>query len=185
MARKQNTPNDPERRERILDATMTLLQDGGIAAVTARAVAGRANVPVGSVSYHFDSVRALLLEAAHRIIELRDRSLEEWGESVTRSTITDRLAELIHEQITTGRNVTVVAYELYLLGLRDEDFRALSVETTTVLSRQLAKHVGDAEAWRLATVADGLQLHSLFLTEAPSPASLTTALSRDLPSEGA
>ena len=56
--REKNTPDDPERRERIVTATIELLQDGGVVAVTARAVATRAGVPLGSVSYHFTSVRA-------------------------------------------------------------------------------------------------------------------------------
>ncbi len=178
MAREKNTPNDPERRERILEAAMDLLQDGGIAAVSARAVASKTGVSVGSVSYHFDSVKALLLEAAHRIIGLRELSLEDWGLTVTADTIAKRLAELIHEQITTGRAITVVAYELYLLGLRDEDFRALSLETTAMLHRQLAKHVPDDEARHLAMVADGLQLHSLFLAPPPTAASLAARLPR-------
>lgn len=155
---------------------MTLLEEGGVDAVSARSVAAHAQVPVGSVSYHFKSVRALLLEAAHRIIELRAHSLHQWGATVTADTIRPRLGELIHEQITTGREVTVVAYELYLLGLRDEAFRALSVEATTVLYRQLAIHVPAAEARHLATLADGLQLHSLFTTPPPRQADLIAAL---------
>lgn len=157
---------------------MALLKEGGVNAVSARSVAAHAQVPVGSVSYHFESVRALLLEAAHRIIELRAHSLHQWGATVTGDTIRPRLGELIHEQITTGREVTVVAYELYLLGLRDEAFRALSVENTEVLHGQLARHVSATEARRLATIADGLQMHSLFLSPPPSVESLLEVLER-------
>ena len=39
MARAKNTPNDPQRRERILTATMRILQEEGISAVRARTVA--------------------------------------------------------------------------------------------------------------------------------------------------
>jgi len=176
VARSKNTPNDPDRRARILEATVGLLQDDGVSAISARAVATRAGVPVGSVSYHFDSVRALLLEAARGIIELREASLTSWGRTVTAPTIHERLAELVHTQITTGRAITVVAYELYLLGLRDGDFRALGNEASDVLYRQLACHVPEADARHLATLADGLQLHSLFRTPAPGPDELAAAL---------
>lgn len=177
MARKKHTPNDPERGQRILNATIELLEEGGVTAVSARSVAARANVPVGSVSYHFDSVRSMLLEAARSVIEMRDRALREWGRTVTGDTIIERLAELIHVQITIGRATTIVAYELYLLGLRDADFRALSVEATSVLSRQLANHVSEADARRLASVADGVQMHSLFCASTPSVAELADDLS--------
>jgi len=177
VARKKHTPNDPDRRQRILDAAIAVLQDGGIPAVSARAIAARAEVPVGSVSYHFDSIRSLLREALRSIIEFREQSLREWNETVTEGDVVERLAELIHAQITTGRNLTVVAYELYLLGLRDPEFRALSIEATSVLSRQLAVHLPEEEARRLAAVADGVQMHSLFLRPAPPVTSIIEELS--------
>lgn len=177
MARRKNTPNDPERRQRILEATIALLEEGGAAAISARAVATAADVPVGSVSYHFDSVRSLLLEAAHQVVALRDQSLREWSQTVTAETVTTRLAELIHAQITSGRALTIVSYELYLLGLRDPDFRTLSLEATSVLFRHLTAHVSQDEATRLAAVADGVQMHSLFLTATPSVAELAATLS--------
>src|SRR5699024_3686889 len=113
MARRKHTPNDLERRQRILDATIALLEGGGAPAVSARAVANRAGVPVGSVSYHFASVRALLLEAARHVAEAREASLREWSRQVTPETVIARVAELIHTQITSGRSLTIVAYELY------------------------------------------------------------------------
>src|SRR5699024_9502005 len=157
VARTKNTPNDPERRARILEATVGLLQDDGVSAISARAVATRAGVPVGSVSYHFDSVRALLLEAARSIIKLREASLTSWGRTVTAPTIHEQLAALVHTQITTGRAITVVASALSLRGLR-------------------ARHVPEADARHLATLADGLQLHSLFRRPAPGPDELAAAL---------
>ena len=71
MAREKNTPNDPERGERIVTATMNLLREAGVASVTARSVAARAEVPVGSVSYYFDSVKGLLLQASRELLNQR------------------------------------------------------------------------------------------------------------------
>ena len=42
MARAKNVPNDPQRRERIIAATMRILQEEGVTGVRARAVAARA-----------------------------------------------------------------------------------------------------------------------------------------------
>lgn len=176
MARAKNTPNDPQRRERIVAATMRLLETGGIAAVTARAVAAQAEVPVGSVSYHFDSVRALLLEASRRVLELRRESLARWSHTVTSATVTPRLAELVHDQITTGRSLTVVSYELYVLGLRDEDFRAVSAHGSAALCEHLVQYLPTPEATRLAATADGLQLESLFADPPPTLAELSEIL---------
>lgn len=176
MSRSPNTPNDPERRERIVDATMSLLQDAGVTGVSARAVAARAGVPLSSVSYHFDSVRALLLEASRRVAALRSNGLAAWSATLTQDTVIERLAEQIHAQITTGRALTVIAYELYVLGLRDDDFRALSASVSSALRQALAHHLDTATAARLAATAEGLQLTSLVADEPPSIDRLRQAL---------
>src|SRR5690625_7125788 len=80
MARAKNVPNDPQRRERIIAATMRILQEEGVTGVRARAVAARAEVPLSSVSYHFPSVRELLLEASRRVAALRTEGLRSWSD---------------------------------------------------------------------------------------------------------
>src|SRR5690625_7589554 len=79
MARAKNVPNDPQRRERIIAATMRILQEEGVTGVRARAVAARAEVPLSSVSYHFPSVRELLLRSEERRVGKECRS-GWWGE---------------------------------------------------------------------------------------------------------
>lgn len=44
---------DPERRQRIIDAAITVVGERGIAALSHRAVAAAADVPLGSTTYHF------------------------------------------------------------------------------------------------------------------------------------
>ncbi|MFD6726091.1 TetR family transcriptional regulator, partial [Streptomyces sp. NPDC060131] len=43
---------DPQRRERILAATLDLIAEEGIARVSHRRIAQRAGVPLGSMTYH-------------------------------------------------------------------------------------------------------------------------------------
>jgi TetR/AcrR family transcriptional regulator, regulator of biofilm formation and stress response len=176
--RQKNTPNDPDRRERILAATIATLEEAGIGGVTARSVAARAGVPVGSVSYHFASVRELLLESSKRVVETRVAALASWSQTVTPPTLFDRLAELVHEQITDGRALTVIAYELYILGLRDDEFGALSRSVIDALRSTLAPLCGDAEADSLAATADGLQLAAIVQNPPPTVAAISRALRR-------
>jgi DNA-binding transcriptional regulator YbjK len=170
------TPLNPQRRKRIITATMAILGGAGAAGVTARSVAGRLDIPVGSVPYHFDSVKALLLEASARVIALRSQAVETWREEVTSDTVVDRLAELIHRQLTAERQLTVVAYELYVLGLRDEDFRAISRQSIPLLRDALSDFLLAPEAIRLAATADGFRLESLFEERAPTLAATRDAL---------
>ncbi|QKW34829.1 TetR family transcriptional regulator [Actinomadura sp. NAK00032] len=56
-------------RDRILQATLRLIGERGIGAVTNRAVARAAGVSLGSLTYHFPSQEDLLREALHTFVE--------------------------------------------------------------------------------------------------------------------
>jgi TetR/AcrR family transcriptional regulator, regulator of biofilm formation and stress response len=166
--RPRNIPNDPGRRAAIIASAISLIEEEGVGAVTARAVAARATIPLGSVSYHFASVKMILLESSRSIVERRTESLAVWRKSVTAETVIDRLAELIHAQVTVGRRFTVAAYELYILGLRDVEFRDISRTSIPALQGCLAEFVPLHTAAHLAATADGLQLESLFEPDVPT-----------------
>jgi DNA-binding transcriptional regulator YbjK len=166
--RPKNTPNDPQRRQRIIDAAMALLRAEGLSAVTARRVATLAAVPVGSVSYHFENVRALLLEAARQMLLERNGSLKRWSATVTPDTMVHGLAGLIHEQITTGREVTITAYELFVLGARDPEVQRISVEIVSVLQEAIATCRPSEEAAAIAAAVEGVQLHALVAVKTPT-----------------
>jgi AcrR family transcriptional regulator len=62
--------NTPEgARDRILRATLRLIGEQGIGAVTNRAVASAAGVSLGSLTYHFPSQPDLLRESLHRFVD--------------------------------------------------------------------------------------------------------------------
>ncbi|MGP4027612.1 TetR/AcrR family transcriptional regulator [Actinomadura sp. 3N407] len=56
-------------RDRILRATLRLIGEQGIGAVTNRAVARAAGVSLGSLTYHFPSQEDLLREALHTFVD--------------------------------------------------------------------------------------------------------------------
>lgn len=57
-----------EARDRILKATLDMLQEGGVEAVTVRKVASEAEVGIGLINYHFGSKDELLFEAVNSIV---------------------------------------------------------------------------------------------------------------------
>lgn len=174
--RPKNTPNDPERRERILRAAIELVQRSGIASVTARSVAAGAGVPVGSVAYYFESVAGLLREAGARVLRLRTEALGERLAGTCPENVVRRLAELIHHQLTDQRTTSIVAYELYMLGMRDAKFREASRSSNAQLREWLAQVLPQAQAAHLAAAADGYQLQCLFEEETPSVARIERVL---------
>ncbi len=57
------------KEELILDAVISVLAEGGIAAVSMRAIAGHAGVALGLVNYYFESKTSLIAAALRRIGE--------------------------------------------------------------------------------------------------------------------
>lgn len=60
---RRGKPNDPERRARILQATLEVITAAGVAGVSYRGVATHAGVPLGSMTYYFPSLEGLIVDA--------------------------------------------------------------------------------------------------------------------------
>lgn len=78
-ATTRRRPHRPagERREQLLDAAVDVMRDGGIGAVTTRAVTARAGLPHGSFHYCFHSKEELLTALLER--ELDGSMREAWA----------------------------------------------------------------------------------------------------------
>ena len=57
---------DPGRRDRIIDACLDVIAESGVAGTSHRRVAQAADVPLGSMTYHFTGMNDLLHEAIGR-----------------------------------------------------------------------------------------------------------------------
>ncbi|MEE1295980.1 MAG: TetR family transcriptional regulator [Bifidobacterium sp.] len=177
MARPRNTPNDDGRKERIMAAAVDVLESDGIERCTARRIAERAGVPVGSVSYHFKSKRDILLGALREIERSRQRDIEEWAATATAETIERDLARLILMHSTgDGRGLTMVSYELCIMGLRDEEFRRIALGMLYTMQRCLAVICGPERAACLASQVEGVQLDVLLASEPPTLESIEARL---------
>ncbi len=68
MAGPRRVANDPERRERIITAALEVIAEHGVHKTTHRRIAAVAGVPLGSLTYYFDDLTAIL-EAAFGHLE--------------------------------------------------------------------------------------------------------------------
>ncbi|MBM7439355.1 TetR/AcrR family transcriptional regulator [Streptomyces sp. HB132] len=168
MARPKGATNDPGRRERIALAAVELIHERGVGSVSARAVADRCAVPVASVSYYFDSVSALLIEACRLVLQERSRELDRWLAASTPETVITDLAALVVRQLTEQRATSMIAYELYVLGMRDDGLREVSAASVNHLRHRLKGLVPPSEVDRVAATADGYQMHCLFEDRVPT-----------------
>ncbi|XAS70073.1 TetR family transcriptional regulator [Micrococcaceae bacterium Sec5.1] len=60
---RKGKPNDPERRARILRAALEIIGTEGVHAASYRRIAAQAGVPLGSTTYYFSDLEALIVSA--------------------------------------------------------------------------------------------------------------------------
>ncbi|MFI6088303.1 TetR/AcrR family transcriptional regulator [Streptomyces sp. NPDC051218] len=164
---------DPQRRERILAATLDHIADEGVAGVSHRKVAARATVPLGSMTYHFTGIDHLLREAftlfADHIVAVFEEHLEHADDpDQAREAVTD----LIHALSEGPRRDLILSQELYTLAARRPEYRELTHAWMGRSRRLLERHFDPDTARQLDALIEGLTLHRA-LDGAPQGRELT------------
>jgi TetR/AcrR family transcriptional regulator, regulator of biofilm formation and stress response len=117
------------RKEALLDAAVDLLETGGFAQVTHRAVADRAALPLAATTYYFRSREDLLWQAFARLVErdvaaMRERMgpVADTEPAAVAGAIVDALAPGDEAQ----RSRKLALWELYFQVAREPAFRPLA-----------------------------------------------------------
>jgi DNA-binding transcriptional regulator YbjK len=164
---------DPQRRERIIAATLDLIAEEGLARVSHRKIAARAGVPLGSMTYHFVGMDGLLREAFGRftdhIAAVFDAYLAGPADSdQARHAVTD----LVHALSEGSSRDLVLTQELYTLAARRPAYRELTHAWMSRSRVHLEKHFDADTARQLDALIEGLTLHRA-LAQEPHDRALT------------
>ncbi|NBE53688.1 TetR/AcrR family transcriptional regulator [Streptomyces boluensis] len=151
---------DPQRRARILAATLDHIADEGVAGVSHRRIATRAGVPLGSMTYHFGGIDELLREAftgfADHIVAVFEQHLDGVaGPDEARTAVTD----LVHTLSEGPRRDLVLTQELYTLAARRPEYRQLTQAWMRRSRELLERHFDPDTARQLDALIEGLTLH--------------------------
>jgi DNA-binding transcriptional regulator YbjK len=114
------------RREQILDAALRVIGRSGREAVTHRAVAEEAGVPLGSTTYYFDSRDDLLGQALEHVARKETERYGQLGEELRQSKTPRALADMLLDQLifeAEDRSAYIAEYELWLEAGRRPDLR--------------------------------------------------------------
>ncbi len=117
-------------RERMLRATLKLIADGGVAAVTNRRVATAAGVSLGSLTYHFASQAQLLRESLLLHVEeetARRRQIAQ--ELAEEKPGVQQVAEAVERLVAVPSEIPeqIAELELHLQAARDPELREASL----------------------------------------------------------
>jgi len=168
------------RREQILDATLRVIGRSGRQAVTHRAVAEEAGVPLGSTTYYFDSRDDLLQQALEHVAASEVVRYGELGDELRRVKSPRELADrLIDELVAAARDriAYIAEYELWLEAGRRPELREAAQSWCDAEQRAVAgamEGLGSsdprADASLVVAALDGLGERVLAREEDPAAA---------------
>jgi AcrR family transcriptional regulator len=155
-----------------MTAAAELIAERGWGRVTTRAVAERAALPHGAVSYHFHGKQELLIEATLFAFE-RALPIEEFGGPITMAGLLDLMAGELVDPRAVDSVVSRLMFEAMREAERDPTlrtrlgemlgrYRSVMVETVRAAQQRAGARAdppAEALATLLAAVGDGLLLH--------------------------
>lgn len=170
--------HDPGRRRRIIDAALRIIELKGIGALSHRAVAAEADVPLGSTTYHFAGLDDLLLAALEQVSTAPQAAA--WDADLADGVpLADALTGLLQRHSSGDRGQIRLEYELYLAALRRPLLQPVATAWLDGMVDAVERRTGDrATAQALVALLDGLLLQVL-LTDRPfDPVAVRAALAR-------
>ena len=173
--------HEPDRRNRLIDVTLDLIAEVGVAGISHRKIAARASVPLGSMTYHFDGMDQLLFEAFARFAETVSKQFEErLGAATTIDEARNAVISLIHEDLTGPQSArdAVLTFELYTLAAREPRFRPITREWMRRSRVELERHFDSDTARQLDALIEGLAIHRILDPEPPSRALTEQAIAK-------
>nr|BFE63900.1 TetR family transcriptional regulator [Dactylosporangium thailandense] len=157
--------HDPDRKDRIIDAAIAVIAEHGVAGTTHRLIAKAADVPLGSLTYHFTSLEDLRCQAFRRHAERMSVIYEAHFRAVhTREALVEAVTDLIEGDAGADASDWAIAYELYLAALREPALREVT-ETWMRASRAvLERFVDPTTARGIDALIEGLVMHKTLST---------------------
>lgn len=154
--------HDPQRRSRIARAAVAVLRRDGVLALSHRAVAEEADVPLGSTTYHYRNLDDLLAAALECISGEELDVLTDWESRWNLEVdLMDGLVELLMTYCNGRRALSILEYEVHVLAFRRPIMRAPSRRWDRALHRTLSRHVGCTDADLVIAMLDGVMLNNL------------------------
>ena len=168
---------DPERRIREIGrAAADLIAEGGVEALTHRAVAARAGVAVGTTTRYFATIDDLRRHALEFLAERVDRDLADLADGIAAADDpVEYLAASAHADLSDHRTV-LAECSLEYAGLFEEGFRDLALRWYAGLSEILTPYFGRARSEVLAMCLDGAYFNTALTGGPPRPARLEAAI---------
>ena len=175
--RRTQRPRDPAARRAALEtAVVEVIAEVGIGRTTHRAVAARADLPLGATTYYFPTLDDLIAAGLRRATEAVHADLESWAVRLREaSDLPTTLAGLAAGYLA-DRGQAQIEYELFVAAARAPALRPLAEAWLTGMTDLLEPHVGRPAARNVIALLDGAMLHALVTASDLDAQPLTEAI---------
>ena len=158
--------HDPGRRDRLVSVALDVIAEVGVIGATHRAIARAADVPLGSMTYHFASLDELHAAAFTRHVdEVAPRFDERMRAAADRTEALEALVGHLGGDLLSSARDFVLAVELYVAAARRPALRAVTQDWMQRSRRSLERHFDPVTARELDALVEGLVLHSALSTD--------------------
>lgn len=171
--------NDPDRRDRIIDACLDVIARAGVAGTSHRKVAAEARVPLGAMTYYFDGIDELLREAFTRFaVTVSDRFERRMADAKDAEAARAAVIAIILEDVFGDDRELILSHELYTLAAREAAFRSITSAWMLRSRTALERHFDPETARLLDALIEGLTIHRALDAEARDPHEVERAVTR-------
>lgn len=149
--------HDPRRRERILAAALDVIADCGVAGATHRKIAAAADVPLGSMTYHFTGMEQLLTEAFTSLaVGVSNDYAALLAAAETPEEAREAVVEVIVGDVWATPRKLALTYELYAFASRNPALKAIIRDWIGRSQAALERHFDRETARALDALVEGL-----------------------------
>jgi DNA-binding transcriptional regulator YbjK len=158
--------HDPQRADRIIDAALDVIAEHGVPNTTHRLIAAAADVPLGSLTYHFAGLEELRARAFTRHAERMAVAYEAHFRDVQGvDDVVEAVTDLVHGDAGADPRDWAIAYELYLAALRDPGLRTVTESWMRRSRSVLERFVDPTTARGVDALIEGLVMHKILSTD--------------------
>ncbi|WP_407521545.1 TetR/AcrR family transcriptional regulator [Methylobacterium oryzisoli] len=173
---------DPDRRARILRAVLDVIAQHGVAGATHRRIAAAADVPLGSMTYHFAGLDEVLTEAFTLLADtVSARFTERLAAAATPDEACEAVVDLIVDESWATPRTMLLSYELYAFAARNPPLRRVMQDWMEKSRAALRQHFAPDTAKVLDALIEGLSIHRSVDPEPMDRAHVRAVVARLIP----
>lgn len=152
---------DPDRRQRIVDASIEVIVQHGVAGTTHRRIAAEAGVPLGSLTYHFDGMDDLLRAAFEQVANTSSQAvLERLEAAQDRDEAVDAAVDVISGNLWSTPRTLLLSYELYAYAARHPKLASVMRGWMAESRAALGRHFDPLTARAIDALIEGIGIHN-------------------------